>query len=188
MAATNVSLEEALHAVTVAHSALWQAIAGYRYMTDVHDKGEHFQLTIFGDMIVSKPFPGLAIDWRYTVHPERLPERAQEVVRHTARQAIVDVSDALWGYAQSSGCKDEYASNPVVVLLRALRLAYSHRADDWNFQRAPLPLQWRHLSLVHGMNGKSVSETIVLSDQLYLLNDAIHLLDPSSPLVVSVHR
>jgi hypothetical protein len=188
MAATKVSLEGAMYAVTAAHSALWQAIAGYRYMTDVHDKGEPFQLTIFGDMIVSKPSPGLANDWLYTVHPERLPERAQEVVRHTARQAIIDVSDTLWGYAQSAGLEVEYSANPVVVLLRALRLAYAHRADDWNFQKAPLPLQWRQLELVHGMNGKTVSETLLLSDQLYLLNDAIHLLDPNSPLVASVHR
>lgn len=188
MAATKVSLEEAIHAVTVAHSALWQAIAGYRYMTDVHDKGEHFQLTIYGDMIVSKPFPGLGIDWLFTVHPERLPERAHEVVKHTARQAIIDVSDALWGYAKSNGLEVAYSTNPVVVLLRALRLAYAHRADDWNFTRAPLPLQWRQLELVNGMNGKSVSETILLSDQLFLLNDAIHLLDPNNPLVTPVHR
>lgn len=188
MSSTQVSLEDAIYAVTVAHAAVWQAIAGYRYMTDVHDEGKPFQLTIFQDMIVSKPYPGLAIDWLYTVHPERLPERAQDVVRHTARQAIVDASDALWGYAQSNGLEGEYSANPVVVLLRALRLAYAHRADDWNFKRAPLPLHWRHLELTQGMNGKSVSETIVLSDQLFLLNDAIHLLDPSSPLVAPVRR
>ncbi|MFS5596682.1 hypothetical protein V2V61_11035 [Streptococcus agalactiae] len=188
MGKARVSLEEALHAVTAAHAAVWQAIAGYRYMTDVHDKGEHFELTIFGDMIVSKPFPGLAIDWRYTVHPERLPERAQEVVRYTARQAIMDTHDAVWKYVESNRLKNQYLANPVLVLLRALRLAYAHRADDWRFQDSPLPLQWRQLKLVPGMNGQSIHETILLSDQLFLLNDAIHLLDPSNPLVIPVHR
>ncbi|CRD45803.1 hypothetical protein [Stenotrophomonas indicatrix] len=188
MGKARVSLEEALHAVTAANAAVWQAIAGYRYMTDVHDKGEHFELTIFGDMIVSKPFPGLAIDWRYTVHPERLPERAQEVVRYTARQAIMDTHDAVWKYLESNRLKDQYLANPVLVLLRALRLAYAHRADDWQFKDSPLPLQWRQLQLVAGMNGKSVSETMLLSDQLYLMNDAIHLLDPNNPLVAPVQR
>lgn len=157
-------------------------------MWDAHDEGAPFELTIFGDLIATQPFPGLGIDWRYKVYPERLRERAQDVVKHTARQAIIEASDAVWWYGASAGLEMEYSANPVVVLLRALRLAYAHRADDWKFGNAPLPLQWRQIRLVTGMNGKSVSETILLSDQLYLLNDAIYLLDPSSPLVASVHR
>nr|WP_310444285.1 hypothetical protein [Stenotrophomonas rhizophila] len=157
-------------------------------MWDAHDQGTPFELTIFEDLIATKPFAGLAIDWRYTVYPERLRERAQEVVKYTARQAIVDVHDAVWWYGKAAGLASQYSANPVVVLLRALRHAYSHRADDWEFSGAPLPLQWRQLSLVAGMGGKTVSQTIFLSDQLYLLNDAIFLLDPTSPLTANVYR
>jgi hypothetical protein len=188
MTQRHVSLDEAVEAVTGAHSAVWHAIAGHRYVTDVHDEGSPFQLTIYGDHIVSKPFPGLGIDWLYTVYPERLKERAYDVVKHTARQAIIDASDAVWGYGASNGLKALYSAEPTVVLLRALRLAYAHRADNWDFGKALLPLQWRQLRLTSGMDGKSVSETIFLSDQLFLLNDAIFLLDPQSPLVAAVHR
>ncbi|MNV83581.1 hypothetical protein D3C71_1773970 [compost metagenome] len=100
----------------------------------------------------------------------------------------MDTHDAVWKYLESNRLKDQYLANPVLVLLRALRLAYAHRADDWQFKDSPLPLQWRQLQLVAGMNGKSVSETMLLSDQLYLMNDAIHLLDPNNPLVAPVHR
>lgn len=183
-----VSREEAIYAVTAAHSAVWHAIAGFRYMWDAHDRGAPFELTIFEDLIATKPFAGLAIDWRYTVYPERLRERAQEVVKYTARQAIVDVHDAVWWYGMTAGLARQYSENPVVVLLRALRHAYSHRADDWDFGGTPLPMQWRHLSLEIGMGGKSVSQSIFLSDQLYLINDAIFLLDPGSALAATVHR
>ncbi len=184
----SVSLEEAVTAVTAAHSAVWHAVAGYRYMWDAPDRDTPFELTIFGNIIATEPFPGLGIDWRYTVHPALLRERAQEVVKHTARQAIIDVSDAVRSYGLSSGQKARYSANSVVVLLRALRLAYAHRSDDWRFDRSPLPLQWRQIRLVEGMEGRSISELIMLSDQLRLLNDAIHLLDPGNPLTASVHR
>lgn len=183
-----VSLDEAMQAVTAAQSAVWHAIAGFRYMWDAHDSGTPFELTIFEDLIATEPFAGLAIDWRYTVYPERLRQRAQEVVKYTARQAIVDVHDAVWWYGVNAGLKDQYVEEPVVVLLRALRHAYSHRADNWDFGGAPLPLQWRQHALVSGMGGKPVSQSIFLSDQLYLINDAIFLLDPSSPLTATVYR
>lgn len=185
---TQVQLDQAMHAVSAANSAVWHAIAGYRYMYEARDEGTPFELIIDRDYIATQPFPGLGINWTFKVYPERLRERAQEVVRYAARQAIVEISDAMWGYAIAADLKDQYAANPVVVLLRAVRNAYAHRKDDWDFGKAKLPLRWRQLDLVPGMHGKTVSETIFLNEQLLLMNDAIHLLDPSSPLVVSVHR
>ncbi|WP_342343561.1 hypothetical protein [Xanthomonas phaseoli] len=122
------------------------------------------------------------------VYPEQLRERAQEVVRYTARQAIVEISDAMWRYALASDLKRSDESEPAVVLLRALRNAYAHRRDDWAFGKAELPLRWRQLDLVPGMQGLPVSETIFLNEQLLLINDAIYLLDPDSTLTRQVHR
>ncbi|NEK75101.1 MAG: hypothetical protein G3W62_20480 [Xanthomonas euvesicatoria] len=73
-------------------------------------------------------------------------------------------------------------------MLRALRNAYAHRRDDWNFGNAKLPLRWRQLDLVAGMQGLTVSEMIFLNEQLLLINDAIHLLDPDNALTTQVHR
>ncbi|AEO41386.1 hypothetical protein XACM_1100 [Xanthomonas euvesicatoria pv. citrumelo F1] len=35
------------------------------------------------------------MNWTFKVYPEQWRERAQEVVRYTARQAIVYISDAM---------------------------------------------------------------------------------------------
>lgn len=94
----------------------------------------------------------------------------------------------MWRYALASGLKRSYESEPAVVLLRALRNAYAHRRDDWNFGNAKLPLRWRQLDLVAGMQGLTVSEMIFLNEQLLLINDAIHLLDPDNALTTQVHR
>ncbi|UXW33472.1 hypothetical protein IXO644_004615 [Xanthomonas oryzae pv. oryzae] len=60
--------------------------------------------------------------------------------------------------------------------------------DDWAFGNAKLPLRWRQLDLVPGMQGLTVSETIFLNEQLLLINDAIYLIDPDSALTTQVHR
>ncbi|MBO9789015.1 hypothetical protein [Xanthomonas phaseoli] len=157
-------------------------------MREAGDAGVPFELIIDGDYIATEPFPGLGVNWTFKVYPEQLRERAQEVVRYTARQAIVEISDAMWRYALASDLKRSDESEPAVVLLRALRNAYAHRRDDWAFGKAELPLRWRQLDLVPGMQGLPVSETIFLNEQLLLINDAIYLLDPDSTLTRQVHR
>ncbi|UWI57719.1 hypothetical protein [Xanthomonas oryzae] len=146
------------------------------------------RLIIDGDYIATEPFPGLGVNWTFKVYPEQLRERAQDVIRYTARQAIVEISDAMWKYALASDLKRSYESEPAVVLLRALRNAYAHRRDDWAFGNAKLPLRWRQLDLVPGMQGLTISETIFLNEQLLLINDAIYLIDPDSALTTQVHR
>ncbi|TAP20240.1 hypothetical protein EYR01_10615 [Xanthomonas oryzae pv. oryzae] len=140
------------------------------------------RLIIDGDYIATEPFPGLGVNWTFKVYPEQLRERAQDVIRYTARQAIVEISDAMWKYALASDLKRSYESEPAVVLLRALRNAYAHRRDDWAFGNAKLPLRWRQLDLVPGMQGLTISETIFLNEQLLLINDAIYLVAPEKPL------
>lgn len=180
--------DQAMLAVTGAHSAVWHSIAAFRYMSEARDEGIPFDLTIFRDDIVTQPYAGLAVDWSFRVYPERLRERAQEVVRYTARQAIIEISDALRMYAIAIKRKTEYEQYPAVALLRAARNSYAHRRDDWDFSGTKLPLRWRQLDLVAGMHGKSVSETLFLNEQLLLMNDAIYLLDPESPLTATVYR
>lgn len=55
MARKVVSLEEATYAVTAAHSAVWRAIAGFRYMWDAHEEGAPFELTIFEILLPRNP-------------------------------------------------------------------------------------------------------------------------------------
>ncbi|QUW75814.1 hypothetical protein [Xanthomonas oryzae] len=188
MTARHSPFDAAIQAVIAANSAVWHAIAGFRYMREARDAGVPFELIIDGDYIATEPFPGLGVNWTFKVYPEQLRERAQDVVRYTARQAIVEISDAMWKYALASDLKRSYESEPAVVLLRALRNAYAHRRDDWAFGNAKLPLRWRQLDLVPGMQGLTVSETIFLNEQLLLINDAIYLIDPDSALTTQVHR
>ncbi|MBO9721780.1 hypothetical protein [Xanthomonas phaseoli] len=173
MAARQSPFDAAIQAVTTANSAVWHAIAGFRDMREAGNAGVPFELIIDGDYIATEPFPGLGVNWTFKVYPE---------------QAIFEISDAMWRYALASGLKRSDESEPAVVLLRALRNAYAHRRDDWAFGKAELPLRWRQLDLVPGMQGLTVSETIFLNEQLLLINDAIYLLDPDSTLTTQVHR
>ncbi|WP_139074344.1 hypothetical protein [Xanthomonas bromi] len=141
-----------------------------------------------GDNVATEPFPGLGVNCTFKVYAEQVRKRVQEVVRYTARQAIVEISDALWRDASASDLKLSHENAPAVVLLRALRNAYSHRRDDRAFGNAKLPLRWRQLDLVPGMRGLTVSETIFLDEQLWLINEVIYLLDPGSALTTQVQR
>lgn len=186
---STISRDAALDSIVAAHSALAHAIAGYRYLLTASPEEPPFELIIDRDVIALTPYPGLAVGWIYTVYPDQLKERAQEVVRYTARQAIVDVYKAVWMYALSSGLDQAWRNEPVLVLLRAARVAYAHGADDWKFEASvTLPLRWRQIEIVPGMHGKSVSETIRLSEQLHLIHDALRLLDPQSPLLANVSQ
>lgn len=60
MTARQSPFDAAIQAVTTANSAVWHAIAGFRYMREAGDAGVPFELILDGDDIATEPLPVLA--------------------------------------------------------------------------------------------------------------------------------
>ncbi len=187
MTARHSPFDAAIQAVIAANSAVWHAIAGFRYMREARDAGVPFELIIDGDYIATEPFPGLGVNWTFKVYPNSCAS-----VRRTwfdiprvkqSSKSLMPCGSMRWHQTSSGAMK---VSPPLSCC--APCATHMPIVGMTGLSNAKLPLRWRQLDLVPGMQGLTVSETIFLNEQLLLINDAIYLIDPDSALTTQVHR